>query len=344
MLISGHDGGTGAPPLTSLKHAGTPWEIGLADAQQTLMLNGLRDRSRCSVDGALRTGRDDHGGVARRRGVRILDRAFGCQRLHHDAGLPPRHLPGGWATQNPTLRPGSPARPSTSSTSSGSSPRTYENTWRSWGTDTDEAIGQSQRLHTDAALAHWKSQGLDLTPIFRRVPDAGSPRRITGQDHGIDKALDNTIVQLAEGALNDASGHRRTPGAQREPHRGHALGSEVTRRYGATGLPEGHHHRQPHRLRGTVARRLPAAGRHHQHGRRRQRLRRQGIVGGRIVVSPHQDSWFIAEDQVIAGNTILYGATSGEVYLRGRVGERFSVRNSGSDRRRGGCGRSCLRA
>ncbi len=333
VLISGHDGGTGASPLTSLKHAGTPWEIGLADAQQTLMLNGLRDRITVQCDGALRTGRD----VIMAALLGAEEYGFSTAPLVVSGCIMMRvcHLdtcPVGVATQNPTLR----ARFTGQAEHIVNFFRFIAEDVRKYlaqlGYRTlDEAIGQSQRLHTDAALAHWKSQGLDLTPIFRRVPDAGSPRRITGQDHGIDKALDNTIVQLAEGALNDAR-----PVTVELPVRnvnrtvGTLLGSEVTRRYGATGLPED---TITVNLTGSAGQSLgaflPPGVTINMAGDANDYVGK-GLCGGRIVVSPHQDSWFIAEDQVIAGNTILYGATSGEVYLRGRVGERFSVRNSGA--------------
>ncbi len=195
----------------------------------------------------------------------------------------------------------------------------------------DEAIGQSHRLHTDKALAHWKSKGLDLTPIFRQVEGKGPSRRVRDQEHGLDRALDQTLIQLAEGALEDAH-----PVTLELPVRnvnrtvGTLLGSEVTKRYGAQGLPED---TIVVKLEGSAGQSLgaflPPGVTIRLTGDTNDYVGK-GLCGGKIVVAPHPDSLFVAEDQVIAGNTILYGATSGEVDLRGRVGERFSVRNSGA--------------
>ncbi|GAB35830.1 glutamate synthase large subunit [Gordonia otitidis] len=333
VLISGYDGGTGASPLTSLKHAGTPWEIGLADAQQTLMLNGLRDRITVQCDGALRTGRD----VIMAALLGAEEYGFSTAPLIVSGCIMMRvcHLdtcPVGVATQNPVLR----------SRFTGQAEHIV-NFFRFVAEDVrkylaqlgyrtlDDAIGQSQRLHTDTAVAHWKSKGLDLSPIFRRIEDKGPTRRVRGQDHGLDKALDQTLIQLAEGALEDAH-----PVTLELPVRnvnrtvGTLLGSEVTRRYGAEGLAED---TITVELAGSAGQSLGAflpPGITIKLTGDTNDYVGKGLCGGKIVVTPHPDAWFIAEDQVIAGNTILYGATSGEVYLRGKVGERFSVRNSGA--------------
>ncbi|MFC9980833.1 glutamate synthase large subunit [Gordonia sp. NPDC127522] len=333
VLISGHDGGTGASPLTSLKHAGTPWEIGLADAQQTLMLNGLRDRITVQCDGALRTGRD----VITAALLGAEEYGFSTAPLIVAGCIMMRvcHLdtcPVGVATQNPQLR----------SRFTGQVDHLV-NFFRFIAADVrkylarlgyrtlDDAIGQSQRLHTDAAVAHWKSKGLDLSPIFRKVEDKGPSRRVRGQEHGLERALDQTLIQLAEGALEDAH-----PVTLELPVRnvnrtvGTLLGSEVTRRYGADGLAED---TITVRLEGSAGQSLgaflPPGVTIRLTGDTNDYVGK-GLCGGKIVVTPNPDSLFVAEDQVIAGNTILYGATSGEVYLRGRVGERFSVRNSGA--------------
>ncbi len=333
VLISGHDGGTGASPLTSLKHAGTPWEIGLADAQQTLMLNGLRDRITVQCDGALRTGRD----VITAALLGAEEYGFSTAPLIVAGCIMMRvcHLdtcPVGVATQNPQLR----------SRFTGQvdhlvnffrfiAEDVREHLARLGYRTLDEAIGQSQRLHTDTAVAHWKSKGLDLSPIFRKVEDKGPTRRVRGQEHGLDRALDQTLIQLAEGALEDAH-----PVTLELPVRnvnrtvGTLLGSEVTRRYGADGLAED---TITVKLEGSAGQSLgaflPPGVTIRLTGDTNDYVGK-GLCGGKIVVTPDPDSLFVAEDQVIAGNTILYGATSGEVYLRGRVGERFSVRNSGA--------------
>ena len=333
VLISGHDGGTGASPLTSLKHAGTPWEIGLADAQQTLMLNGLRDRITVQCDGALRNGRD----VIMAALLGAEEYGFSTAPLIVTGCIMMRvcHLdtcPVGVATQNPQLR----ARFSGQAEHIVNFFRFIAEDVRKYlaqlGYRTlDEAVGQSQRLHTDAAVAHWKSKGLDLSPIFRRIEDKGPTRRVRGQDHGLDKALDQTLIQLAEGALEDAH-----PVTLELPVRnvnrtvGTLLGAEVTRRYGAAGLAED---TITVELTGSAGQSLGAflpPGVTIKLSGDTNDYVGKGLCGGKIVVAPDPDAWFIAEDQVIAGNTILYGATSGQVYLRGRVGERFSVRNSGA--------------
>ncbi|MBD0860161.1 glutamate synthase large subunit [Gordonia sp. zg691] len=333
VLISGHDGGTGASPLTSLKHAGTPWEIGLADAQQTLMLNGLRDRITVQCDGALRTGRD----VITAALLGAEEYGFSTAPLIVAGCIMMRvcHLdtcPVGVATQNPVLR----------SRFTGQVEHLV-NFFRFIAEDVrkylaqlgyrtlDEAIGQSDRLHTDTAVAHWKSKGLDLNPIFRKVENKGPSRRVREQYHALDRALDQTLIQLAEGALEDAH-----PVTLELPVRnvnrtvGTLLGAEVTRRYGADGLAED---TIVVELTGSAGQSLgaflPPGVTIKLIGDTNDYVGK-GLCGGKIVVAPNPDSLFIAEDQVIAGNTILYGATAGEVYMRGRVGERFSVRNSGA--------------
>ncbi|GAC69969.1 glutamate synthase large subunit [Gordonia soli] len=333
VLISGHDGGTGASPLTSLKHAGTPWEIGLADAQQTLMLNGLRDRITVQCDGALRTGRDVV--VAALLGAE--EYGFSTAPLIVAGCIMMRvcHLdtcPVGVATQNPQLR----ARFTGQAEHVVNFFRFVAQDVRKYlaqlGYRTlDDAIGQSQRLHTAEGVAHWKSKGLDLTPIFRGVAGGGEPRRVRGQDHGLDRALDQTLIQLAEGALEDAH-----PVTLELPVRnvnrtvGTLLGAEVTRRYGAQGLaPDTITVELTGSAGQSLGAFLPPGVTIRLRGDANDYVGK-GLCGGTVVVAPDPAAPFIAEDQVIAGNTILYGATSGQVFLRGRVGERFSVRNSGA--------------
>ncbi|MBY6411280.1 glutamate synthase large subunit [Rhodococcus sp. BP-252] len=338
VLISGYDGGTGAAPLTSLKHAGAPWEIGLADAQQTLVLNGLRDRITVQCDGGLRTGRDVI--VAALLGAEEF--GFSTAPLIVSGCIMMRvcHLdtcPVGVATQNPDLRKRFNGKP-----------EFLEDFFRFVAEDVrqylaklgfrsiDEAVGHADALETSAGIAHWKSQGLDLSPIFAMPTDQhGAPltqrRRLRGQDHGLDFALDRTLVQLAEGALEDAH-----PVTLELPVRnvnrtvGTLLGSEVTRRFGGRGLPDDTIRVQ---LTGSAGQSLgaflPAGVTIDLIGDANDYVGK-GLSGGRVVVRPAEDVSFVPEDNVIAGNTLLYGATSGEVFLRGRVGERFAVRNSGA--------------
>ncbi|MBJ8341658.1 glutamate synthase large subunit [Antrihabitans sp. YC3-6] len=338
VLISGHDGGTGASPLTSLKHAGAPWEIGLADAQQTLVLNGLRDRVTVQCDGGLRTGRDVI--VAALLGAEEF--GFSTAPLVVAGCIMMRvcHLdtcPVGVATQNPELRKRFTGKP-----------EFVEDFFRFIAEDVrkylaqlgfrsiDEAVGHADALDTADGIAHWKSRGLDLTPVFHVPVDAeGQPmpqrRRTRTQDHGLVFALDQTLIQLAASALEDARPLRLDlPVRNVNRTVGTLLGAEVTRRYGASGLTDDTIRIT---LTGSAGQSLGAflppgitldlVGDANDYVGK-------GLSGGRVVVRPHADAPIVAEANVIAGNTVLYGATSGEVFLRGRAGERFCARNSGA--------------
>ena len=341
VLISGYDGGTGAAPLTSLKHAGVPWEIGLADTQQTLMLNGLRDRITVQCDGGMRTARDVV--VAALLGAE--EYGFATAPLVVSGCIMMRvcHLdtcPVGVATQNPELR----AR-------FNGKPEFVENYFRFIAEDIrhhlaelgfrsiDEAVGRAEMLDTDEGLAHWKSKGLDLTPVFAVAggrdggvdADAAHRRRVRDQDHGLDQALDRTLIQLAEGALEDAHPVRlELPVRNVNRTVGTLLGSEVTRRYGAQGLPDNTIHVTLTGSAGqSIGAFLPPGVTLKLVGDANDYVGK-GLSGGRVIVRPPDDVLFLPEDNVIAGNTLLFGATSGELYLRGRVGERFAARNSGA--------------
>ncbi|HEY0639213.1 MAG TPA: glutamate synthase large subunit [Pseudonocardiaceae bacterium] len=335
VLISGHDGGTGASPLTSLKHAGTPWEIGLAETQQTLVLNGLRDRITVQVDGAMKTGRDVM--VAALLGAEEFGFATaplvvaGCVMMrvcHLDT------CPVGVATQNPTLRARYTGRPEFVQTYfEFVAEETREWLARLGFRTLDEAVGQAALLDVDRAVEHWKAGGLDLTPIFRQPgsPHGPARRRLRDQDHGLEHALDRTLIQLAEAALEDAHPVRiELPVRNVNRTVGTLLGAEVTRRYGGAGLSDDTVHIT---LTGSAGQSLgaflPPGITLDLIGDANDYVGK-GLSGGRIVVRPHPDARFAAEDQVIAGNVIGYGATGGELFLRGRVGERFCVRNSGA--------------
>jgi glutamate synthase domain-containing protein 2/glutamate synthase domain-containing protein 1/glutamate synthase domain-containing protein 3 len=338
VLISGYDGGTGAAPLTSLKHAGVPWEIGLADTQQTLMLNGLRDRITVQCDGGMRTARDVI--VAALLGAE--EYGFATAPLVVSGCIMMRvcHLdtcPVGVATQNPELR----AR-------FNGKPEFVENFFRFIAEDIrhylaelgfrslDEAVGHAEVLDTDQGVAHWKSQGLDLSPVFAVPTDAHGAaltqrRRVRSQDHGLDQALDRTLIQLAEGALEDAHPVRlELPVRNVNRTVGTLLGAEVTRRYGAQGLPDDTIHITLTGSAGqSIGAFLPPGITLELIGDANDYVGK-GLSGGHIIVRPPDDVLFLPEDNVIAGNTLLFGATAGEVYLRGRVGERFAARNSGA--------------
>ncbi len=335
VLISGHDGGTGAAPLTSLKHAGLPWELGLAETQQTLLLNGLRDRITVQVDGAMKTGRDVV--VAALLGAE--EYGFSTAPLIVSGCIMMRvcHLdtcPVGVATQNPVLRERFSGRPEFVTTFFEYVAEQVRELLAELGfRSLEEAIGHVEALDTRTAIDHWKADGLDLTPILA-VPDlpAGSARtKVREQDHGLDAALDNTLIQLCEGALLDESSVRlELPVRNVNRTVGTMLGSLVTRRYGADGLPDGTiditftgsagQSFAAFVPRGITLRLIGDANDYVG----------KGLSGGVVVVRPDERAPFAAEDNVIAGNVIGYGATSGEIYLRGIVGERCCVRNSGA--------------
>jgi glutamate synthase (NADPH/NADH) large chain len=334
ILISGHDGGTGASPLNSLKHAGTPWELGLAEAQQTLLLNKLRDRVTVQVDGQLKTGRDVI--IAALLGAEEFGFATAPLIVSGCIMMRVCHLdtcPVGIATQNPVLRErftGKPEFVENFFWFIAEEVRGYlaELGFRS----IDEAIGHAEALDVIPALTHWKAKGLDLTPVLHvpALPEGASRRGIVAQDHGLDKALDNELIALAQPALTDGVKVRAELTVRNE-HRsvGAMLGGEVTRRYGGNGLPDD---TIEFTLRGTAGQSfgafLPRGVTLRILGDVNDYVGK-GLSGGRLVVRPAETAPFVAEDNIIAGNTILYGATAGEVFLRGRAGERFAVRNSG---------------
>jgi glutamate synthase (NADPH/NADH) large chain len=335
VLISGHDGGTGAAPLTSIKHAGAPWELGLAETQQTLLRNALRDRIVVQVDGQLKTGRDVI--IAALLGAEEFGFATaplvvaGCVLMrvcHLDT------CPVGVATQNPELRKRFTGRPEFVVTFFEFLARQVREYLARLGfRSIDEAVGRVDLLDTAAAVEHWKAAGLDLTPVMHapQLPPGAARHAVTGQDHGLDRALDNTLIQLAEGALTN-----RSPVTLELPVRnvnrtvGTMLGYEVTKRWGGQGLPD---NTIDISLRGSAGQSfgafLPRGVTLRLAGDANDYLGK-GLSGGRIVAAPDPAATFVAEHQVIAGNVIGYGATSGEMFLRGVVGERFCVRNSGA--------------
>jgi glutamate synthase (NADPH) large chain len=335
VLISGHDGGTGAAPLSSLKHAGTPWEVGLAETQQTLVLNGLRDRITVQVDGAMKTGRDVV--IAALLGAEEYGFATaplvvaGCVMMrvcHLDT------CPVGVATQNPELRKRYTGKPEFVENFFRFVAREVRELLAELGFRTlDDAIGHAEVLDTDQAVAHWKDSGLDLAPVFAQPESryASAKRKVREQDHGLAQALDRTLIQLAEAALEDAHPLRlELPVRNVNRTVGTLLGAEVTRRFGGQGLPDDTIHIT---LTGSAGQSL---GAFLPHGITLDMVGDandyvgKGLSGGRIIVRPDPRAVFAAENQVIAGNVIGYGATGGELYLRGWVGERFCVRNSGA--------------
>jgi glutamate synthase (NADPH/NADH) large chain len=335
VLISGHDGGTGAAPLTSLKHAGLPWELGLADTQQTLLLNGLRDRITVQVDGAMKTGRDVV--VAALLGAE--EYGFATAPLIVSGCIMMRvcHLdtcPVGVATQNPLLRERFTGKPEFVETFFEYIAEEVREILAALGfRSLDEAIGHTELLDTARAIEHWKADGLDLTAMLR-TPDNPYEQTLTksrDQDHALEVALDQTLIELCEGALLDGSPVRLEMKVRNVNRTvGTLLGSMVTRRYGADGLPPG---TVDITFRGSGGQSfgafLPRGVTLRVFGDTND-YTGKGLSGGVIAVRPDERAPFAAEKHVIAGNVIGYGATSGEIYLRGVVGERFCVRNSGA--------------
>ncbi len=335
VLISGHDGGTGASPLTSLKHAGGPWELGLAETQQTLLLNGLRDRIVVQCDGQLKTGRDVI--VAALLGAEEFGFATAPLVVSGCIMMRVCHLdtcPVGVATQNPVLRERFTGKAEFIVNFFTYIAEEVRELLAELGFRTlQEAVGQAEVLDVVEAVDHWKAVGLDLTPILH-VPELaeGAPRHnTTGQDHGLDKALDNELVALASDALERGEPVR----AQLEVRNvnrtvGTILGHEVTKRYRGEGLPDG---TIDITFTGSAGQSfgafLPPGITLRLEGDANDYVGK-GLSGGRIVVRPDHAATFDAAEQIIAGNVIGYGATRGEIYLRGQVGERFCVRNSGA--------------
>ncbi|MEA5116269.1 MAG: glutamate synthase-related protein, partial [Propionicimonas sp.] len=335
VLISGHDGGTGAAPLTSLKHAGGPWDLGLAETQQTLLLNGLRDRIVVQVDGQLKTGRDVVIGAllgAEEFGFATAPLVVsGCVMMrvcHLDT------CPVGVATQNPELREKFSGDPEFVVNFFEFIAEEVREILASLGfRSIEEAVGHVEVLRTRDAVAHWKAQGLDLEPILHRVelPQGAVLHRVVAQDHGLEDKLDTQLLAIAEPALTRGELVRADLTVRNVDRTvGTILGHHVTRATGGEGLPE---NTIDLTLRGTAGQSfgafLPRGVTLRLVGDSNDYFGK-GLSGGRLTVRPPQDAPFAAEEQIIAGNVIGYGATSGELFLRGQVGERFCVRNSGA--------------
>jgi len=335
VLISGHDGGTGASPLTSLKHAGLPWELGLAETQQVLVLNRLRDRITVQVDGQMKTGRDVVIGAllgAEEYGFATAPLVvMGCvmMRVCHL-----NTCPVGIATQDPGLR-----RKFTGT------PEFVEHFFRFVAEEIrelmaelgfrtmDEMIGRADCLEVERAVDHWKAKGLDLRPLLHRpdLPPSVARRKVIEQDHGIAGVLDNDLIRAAAPALEHGTpvefdayirNADRTVGTM--------LGSELTRRHGGLGLPDD-------TIRITFT---GSAGQSFGAFVPRGMTLRlvgdandgfgKGLSGGKLIVYPPKLSTFVSQDNIVIGNVAFYGATGGEGYVRGVAGERFCVRNSGA--------------
>ena len=333
VLISGHDGGTGASPLTSLKHAGAPWELGLAETQQTLLLNNLRDRIVVQTDGQLKTGRDVV--IAALLGAEEFGFATAPLVVSGCIMMRVCHLdtcPVGVATQNPELRKRFSGKPEFVETFFEYIAEEVREILASLGFKTLlEAVGHVEYLNTKAAVDHWKASGLDLAPLLLR-PDVVSPlHNTTKQDHGLDAALDNTLISLSEAAL-ERKELVRIDLPVRNVNRtvGTMLGAEITRMHGGSGLPDDTIDVTLHGSAGqSLGAFIPRGLTIRLFGDSNDYVGK-GISGGRVIVRPDEKSTFNSFENVIAGNVIGYGATSGQIMIRGVVGERFCVRNSGA--------------
>ena len=337
VLISGHDGGTGASPQTSIKHAGSPWELGLAETHQVLVLNDLRGRIVVQTDGQLRTAKDiaiaamlgaEEWGIATAALVTV-----GCimmRKCHLNT------CPVGIATQDPELRKKFAGKPEHVVNFFFMLAEELREIMARLGFRTvNEMVGRVDRLDTRKAIAHWKAKGLDFSNILHKpqVPAHFKTYCAEKQDHGLDKSMDLTLlVDLCQPALE-----REQPVVVELPirniHRtvGTILSSEVTKRYGRSGFANDDTIQL--NFRGTAGQSLLAFGVHGVTARVEGDVNDycgKGLSGGKIIVYPPRESTFAAEDNIIAGNVVAYGATSGEIYLRGMAGERFCVRNSGA--------------
>lgn len=335
VLISGFDGGTGASPLSSIKHAGMPWELGLAETHQTLVLNNLRSRIAVETDGQLKTGRDV--AIAALLGAEEFGFAtaplvtLGCimMRVCHQ-----NTCPVGVATQDPVLRKnftGDPAH--TVNFMRFVAEELREIMARLGFRKVEEMVGRTDKLEARKAVEHWKASGLDLSPILYQPPVGPEVGRFCQieQDHGLAKSLDvTTLLDLCEPAIERKEKVRATiPVKNVNRVIGTIVGNEVTRRHGAAGLPDGTIHLHFQGSSGqSFGAFVPAGMTLELEGDTNDYLGK-GLSGGRIILYPPAGSTFKAEDNIIVGNVALYGATRGEVFIRGMAGERFGVRNSG---------------
>ncbi|GGI19642.1 MAG: glutamate synthase-related protein [Oxalicibacterium faecigallinarum] len=335
VVIAGHDGGTGASPLSSVKFAGSPWELGLAETQQTLILNGLRTRIRVQADGQMKTGRDvviagllgaDEMGFS--TAPLVVEGCIMMRKCHLNT------CPVGVATQDPVLRAKFAGKPEHVVNYFFHIAEEARQIMAQLGiAKFDDLIGRSDLLDKSKAISHWKAKGLDFSRMFYQPETRNGEARFhtEGQEHGLEKALDNKLIAQAKAAIDNGEkvsfistikNVNRTVGAM--------LSGEVAKKYGHEGLPDDTIHIQ---LQGTAGQ---SAGAFLAHGITLDLVGEgndyvgKGLSGGRIIVRPNTEFRGRAVENIISGNTVLYGAVSGEAFLTGVVGERFAVRNSGA--------------
>jgi glutamate synthase (NADPH/NADH) large chain len=335
VVIAGHDGGTGASPLSSVKHAGSPWELGLAETQQTLILNGLRTRIRVQADGQMKTGRDiviggllgaDEFGFS--TAPLVVEGCIMMRKCHLNT------CPVGVATQDPVLRAKFAGKPEHVVNYFFFVAEEARQIMAQLGVRTfDELIGRADLLDKSKAITHWKAKGLDFSRMFYQPPVAEGEARyhVEGQDHNLIKALDHKLIAQAKAAIENGEkvsfispikNLNRTVGAM--------LSGQVAKKYGHEGLPDDTIHIQ---LQGTAGQ---SAGAFLAHGITLDLVGEgndyvgKGLSGGRIIVRPNTEFRGRAVENIISGNTLLYGAVAGEAFFNGVAGERFAVRNSGA--------------
>jgi len=335
VVIAGHDGGTGASPLSSVKFAGSPWELGLAETQQTLILNGLRTRIRVQADGQMKTGRDvviagllgaDEMGFS--TAPLVVEGCIMMRKCHLNT------CPVGVATQDPVLRAKFAGKPEHVVNYFFHIAEEARQIMAQLGiAKFDDLIGRADLLDKSKAISHWKAKGLDFSRMFYQPETRNGEARYhtEGQEHGLEKALDNKLIAQAKAAIDNGEkvsfistikNVNRTVGAM--------LSGEVAKKYGHEGLPDDTIHIQ---LQGTAGQ---SAGAFLAHGITLDLVGEgndyvgKGLSGGRIIVRPNTEFRGRAVENIISGNTVLYGAVAGEAFLTGVVGERFAVRNSGA--------------
>lgn len=333
VVIAGHDGGTGASPVSSIKHAGTPWELGLAETQQTLVLNRLRSRIRVQADGQMKTGRDviigallgaDEFGFA--TAPLVVEGCIMMRKCHLNT------CPVGVATQDPELRKKFQGKPEHVVNYFFFVAEEVREIMAQLGIRRfDDLIGRTDLLDMRASVEHWKAQGLDFSRVFHRIVSDADVRQTEEQDHGLAGALDHQLIERSKPALE--RGEKVSfivPVRNRNRTIGAMLSGAVAARYGHDGLPDDTIHIQ---CNGTAGQ---SFGAFLAHGITMDLVGEandyvgKGLSGGRIVVRSPNDFRGFGPDHIIAGNTVLYGALSGEAFFNGVAGERFAVRNSGA--------------
>jgi glutamate synthase (NADPH/NADH) large chain len=333
VVIAGHDGGTGASPISSIKHAGVPWELGLAETQQTLVLNNLRSRIRVQADGQMKTGRDvaigamlgaDEFGFA--TAPLVVEGCIMMRKCHLNT------CPVGIATQDPVLRKRFQGKPEYVVNYFFFVAEEVREIMAQLGVRTfDELIGRSDLLDMRTGIEHWKAKGLDFSRVFHQVDPSAPQHQSEEQDHGLGQALDHLLIERSRAAIEHGEKVSFiTPVRNRNRTIGAMLSGQVARQYGHEGLPDDTIHIQ---CNGTAGQ---SFGAFLAHGITLDLVGEandyvgKGLSGGRIIVRSPNDFRGFGPDHIIIGNTVLYGALAGEAYFNGVAGERFAVRNSGA--------------